>query len=122
MITKKIVNKDFEVIDTLSCDNCKRNIPLVYPDHDYTPDTIQGSNMLHILFEGGYGMYVDGRSDVHLCHLCATKLRKAFSLFEKVLRRTSIGSCDWRNNEAWEQDGDSLVDDVIQVKLETERE
>jgi hypothetical protein len=114
-VITKIITKEVEVTDKLFCDNCSADIPLVFPDQE---DSVQGYEMLHVELCGGYGEYVDGNSKIHLCKVCAGKLRKAFPLFEKVLRRTSVGCADWRNDEAWKTD-DSLVDDVIQAKIDS---
>ena len=76
----KTIQKDVEVTDTLTCDNCGEVIPLVFPGTEAV--TEQGRNALGIDFSGGYGMYVDPlvtpKLHVLWCQSCAERLEAAF--------------------------------------------
>jgi len=87
MIKTKTVNVDIEVTESLACDNCGANIPLVFEDPGGT--TQQGHDALAIIFTGGYGMYVDPlvQHDLQVlwCKKCADLLCAAFpSIHERL--------------------------------------
>lgn len=63
-----------DVLTKLVCDSCEATIPFVFPDLRCE----QGVEMLTIVFEGGYGEYIDrinGTPKMHLCQRCADDLR-----------------------------------------------
>jgi len=87
MIKVKTVSVGKEITESLACDNCGANIPLVFDDINEL--TEQGENALRLIFSGGYGMYVDPLVQYDLqvlwCKECADKLCAAFpSLNERL--------------------------------------
>lgn len=84
MITTKIKTIEVEVTDKLFCDNCKQEIPLMFPDP--SEKTMQGQDALHIHLSGGFGMFIDNLGyedpDFLFCKSCAEKLLKVFACFK----------------------------------------
>lgn len=101
-IITKTASKEIAVVEKIICDNCQGHIPFVFEESSMH-EGVQGTGMLHVTLEGGYGEYVDGNSSVHLCKACADALRLAFPLFDKVLTNTAFGWCDWRDQDHGEK-------------------
>jgi hypothetical protein len=90
MSTRKVeVSRTVETIVEANCDNCGASIPFVFPDLPVTSvNSLQGKNMLHIIFMGGYGEYIDGRCRFHMCRDCAVKLGEQFPKIQAALDKT----------------------------------
>lgn len=88
-IKTKTISVEVEVTESLSCDNCGENIPLVFADPN--GQTQQGDDALQITFDGGYGMYVDPlvQPDLHMlwCKKCADALCAAFPSIHELIGR-----------------------------------
>lgn len=93
-ITTTEVQQTVTVVSEIKCDNCKSVITFVFAN--VLQNCVQGHNMLHVTLSGGYGEFIDGARDVHLCEICAKILIQSFPLFQTVVDNTNIGSDNWR--------------------------
>lgn len=88
-IKTKTISVEVEVTESLACDNCGANIPLVFDDP--SGPTQQGDDALQITFDGGYGMYVDPLVQHNLrvlwCKTCADALCAAFPSINELIGR-----------------------------------
>ena len=75
-VRKETMIRPVETIVGANCDNCGTAIRLVFPAT--SANDLQGQGMLHIIFMGGYGEYIDGRCCFHMCKDCAEKLAETF--------------------------------------------
>lgn len=89
-IRTKIVSVERVVTDSLACDNCGASIPLVFEEP--SGPTQQGVEALQIIFDGGFGMYVDPIAQHNLrllwCKNCADLLCAAFPSIRELIGRS----------------------------------